>query len=310
METPLVSIVIVTWNRKADVLEAVRSIYDQVYRNIEVIVVDNCSTDGTAEALRDTYPGVSLIALERNTGASHGRSMGIAAASGAIVFTLDSDASLGQETLTNIVRKFQAEPTVGIISCKIVNAFTHELDAWIYSERDKADQNVEFLSYSFCSAGSAIRREVIERIGSFWDLLFIYREEDDLSLRAWNAGYKILFLPEAIVYHRVSPHRRVDSSKQLYFELRNSLFIYFVRYPWWMLLRFGSLKIATSLVRGVSTRCVPYILRALVDVVRQLPLLLKQRRPVSDDVAHFYLNLQRQHGPLRWDLVSWLKYKI
>ena len=107
MGSPLVSVVIITWNRKDDVLESVQSIYKQNYQNVEVVVVDNGSTDGTADALAQVFPAVKIVTLNRNTGVSEGRNLGVAAATGEVIFFLDSDASLGHDTLSNIVRKFQ-----------------------------------------------------------------------------------------------------------------------------------------------------------------------------------------------------------
>ena len=122
VENPLVSIIIVTWNRKDDVLESVRSVYVQDYPEFEVIVVDNASTDGTAEALREAYPQVRVIELGQNVGASGGRNYGIEVAGGEIIFTLDSDASLQKDTLERVVRKLKEEPDVGILSCKFINS--------------------------------------------------------------------------------------------------------------------------------------------------------------------------------------------
>ena len=312
METPLVSIVIVTWNRKEDVLAAVQSVYDQIYPNCEIVVVDNAATDGTVNALREAYPAVRIIALDQNLGASGGRNPGITAARGEIIFLLDSDAGLSHDTLTKTVRKFQAEPDVGVIACKVVNAYTRELDniaGWIFSEKDKADKNLEFLSYSFSECGCAIRREAFDRAGLFWDQLFFGGEGEELSLRVWDAGYKILYYPKALVYHRVSPQERLEGGERLYFELRSMLYIYLVRYPWWMVILFTPLKIGTSLVKGARRGYLRQILKALLDVTRQVPFLLKQRHPISNRTARHYVNLLREHGRLRWDLVTWLKYK-
>ena len=127
MESPLVSVVIITWNRKDDVLEGVQSIYEQNYQNVEIVVVDNGSTDGTADALAQGFPGVKIVGLDRNTGVSEGRNLGVAAAKGDIIFFLDSDASLGNDTLSDIVHKFQHDPTIGVITCKILNPYTQRL---------------------------------------------------------------------------------------------------------------------------------------------------------------------------------------
>lgn len=311
MEMPLVSVVIVTWNRRDDVLVAVSSVYNQPYRNCEVIVVDNGSTDGTADALRQAYPAVTVVALDRNTGVAEGRNAGIAVAKGEIIFILDSDASLSRETLGRIAAKFAAEPAVGVIACKILNASTGGLDphTWIYTERDKVDQDLAFPSYSFCECAAGIRREVFDRAGLFWDLLFFGREGDDLSLRAWNAGYEVLYWPEAVAYHRVSPERRVIGCQRDYYDLRNSLWIYAVRYPWWMLALFLPLRAGVGLVKGIRKGCAGYALRALRDAAGQFVSLKKQRRPIRNETARRYLHLLREHGPLGWDLASWLKHK-
>jgi len=312
MELPLVSVLIVTWNRRADVLETIRSIYAQAYRNFEIIVVDNGSTDGTVDAIRQSYPEVKLIALDRNVGISAGRNVGIAAAQGDIIFCLDSDASLAHDTLANLVHKFQTESEVGVINSKIVNAYTKRLDGgpgWVYSERSKLDQDSEFLSWSFSEGGAAIRREVFDQVGPFWEFLFFGCEGQELSLRVWDAGYKVLYYPKSIVYHRESPHSRIADERREYLFFRNSLCIYLVRYPWWMLIWYVPLKVAAVLIRGARRGYLRSVLRALLSVMRQFPTLWKQRRPISDKTARVYLKLQRQHGPLSWDPVTWLKHK-
>ena len=312
IEAPLVSVLIVTWNRKDDVLETIKSVYDQTYQNFEIIVVDNASTDGTAEAVQKTYPAVRLMKLDQNLGATGGRNAGIVIARGEIIFCLDSDASPKDDTLTHIVNKFQSEPQVGLINSKIVNAYTNQMDGiagWAYTEKTKANQDKSFLSYAISEGGCAIRKEVFEHIGLFWELLFFGREGEDLSLRAWDARYKVLYWPKAIVYHRASPEKRVSTSDRIYYDLRNSLYIYLVRYPWWLLVFFTPLKIGTSMVKGIKKRCLVKIFGALLDVIQQLPILLKQRHPINNKTARIYLRLQREHGPLSWDLVSWLKYK-
>jgi N-acetylglucosaminyl-diphospho-decaprenol L-rhamnosyltransferase len=312
MEISLVTILIITWNRKEDILETIASIYKQAYRNFEILVVDNGSTDGTLDAIRQAYPEVRLVALDHNMGTASGRNAGIVAARGEIVFCLDSDASPAPKALTNIVCRFQDDPKLGVINSKIVNAYTKEIDhtaGWVYTERNKADQDREFPSFSFSEGGCAIRRELFDHVGLFWEMLFFGGEGLDYSMRVWDAGYKIIYYPKAVVYHRVSPQRRVAGAQRDCLSLKESLYIYLVRYPWWMLIVFASLKTGATLVRATRQRYVQQVLIALLEVVRQLPRLWSQRRPISNRMARYFLKLQREHGPLAWDLVSWLKYK-
>jgi GT2 family glycosyltransferase len=311
MKDTLVSVVILTWERKDDVMAAVQSVYDQAYQNTEIIVVDNASTDGTVEALRTAFPAIKLIVLDRNRGSSGGRNPGIVAAKGEIIFLLDSDAMLRHDTLSNIVLKLRGAPEVGVVTCKILDTATLDLDpnTWIFTEKDKADQDIEFPSFSFCECGVAFRREVFDRTGLFWDLLFFGREGEELGLRVLDAGYQILYYPRSVIYHRASPRKRFVGGNWEYYNLRNCLYIYLIHYPWWMLVRFVPLKIGTSFLRGIKRGYLLQVFKALLDVCRQLPTLYKKRRPMANTTAHRYLKLQREHGILKWNLTSWFKYK-
>jgi GT2 family glycosyltransferase len=309
---PLVTVVIVTWERRQDVLEAIQSVYEQSYWNTEVVVVDNGSTDGTVEAVRHAFPRTKVVALDHNIGVASGRNAGIDRANGAIVVFLDSDASLGEGAIAHLVHKFHEKPDVGVINSKIVSAYTGEVDGgpgWVYSEKQKACQDAEFLSWSFSEGGAAIRKDVFDRVGLFWERLFFGCEGQELSLRVWDAGYRVIYYPKAVVFHRASPKSRVAEGERDSQFLRNSLYIYVVRYPWWVLVWYAPLKVVAALIRGVRRRYLRQIVRVLFDVARQLPVLREERRPISDATARFYLGLQRQHGPLSWDLASWLKYK-
>ena len=312
MDTPLVSVLIVTWNRKKDVLETVESVYEQAYRKFEIIVVDNGSDDGTIAALRLSQPDVKVVALDRNIGISAGRNAGIRIARGEIIFCLDSDASLHHDALTNLVHRFQADLDIGVINSKIVNAYTKELDGgpgWAYSEEQKANQDVEFLSWSFSEGGAAIRKRVFDQVGLFWELLFFGCEGQELSLRVWDAGYKVLYYPESIVYHRASSQQRVAGKDRDSLFFKNNLYIYIARYPFWLLILIGPLKIGAVMLRGLRRGYLLEVLKTLSEVVRAIPLLLKHRRPIRNQTAFLYLKLQRQQGPLSWGLSSWLKHK-
>ena len=145
MECHLVTVLIVTWNRKNDVLETIRSVYDQ-----KLIPTLRSSWSTTVRPMAQwkhsarPVPRSVSSRSTRNTGAASGRNVGIAVAQGDIIFCLDSDASSGNETWRTSVERFQADPKVGIINSKIVNAYTREIDhtaGWAYAEGDKADQD-------------------------------------------------------------------------------------------------------------------------------------------------------------------------
>ena len=313
MEFPLVTILIITWNRKKDVLETVQSIYEQAYQNFEIIVVDNGSNDGTVDALSDAYPDVKVVPLDQNMGVSVGRNSGIAVAQGEIIFCLDSDASLDRDSLHNLVHRFWVESDIGVINCKIINVNTSEHvggPGWSYSEDKKVHKDQEFLSWSFSEGGAAIRKEVFDQVGLFWELLLFGCEGQDLSLRAWDTGYKVLYYPKSIVYHRASSQQRIIGKDRDCLSLKYHLYIYIVRYPIWMLAFLGPLKVSAVMFRGIKRGYLLSVLMTLFEVVKTLPILIKYRKPIHNHTAILYLKLLRQNGPLSWTLLSWVKNKL
>ncbi len=311
MDLPFVTVLIITWNRKQDVLETICAIYDQSYPNFEIIVIDNGSEDGTVEVVSKTFPEVVIVPLERNVGVA-ARNVGIVIAKGEIILCLDSDASPGKQSILNLVRKLQAEPRIGVINSKVVNASTRKIDriaGWVYSEKDKADQDREFLSYSFSETGCAIRKEVFDKVGLFWERLFFGCEGMEFSLRVLDAGYNILYYPGSIIYHRPKQQSRIGGSERDYLFFRNCLYIYLVRFPWWLFLLFTTLKTGAVFLRGMRKGYLKKVWQAWAEFLEQSPSLMKERKPIRNRTAIKYLNLGRQHGQLRWDLVSWLKYK-
>jgi len=312
MNTPLVSVVIVGWNRGDDILTTLPSVYQQTYPRYEVIVVDNGSTDQTVERVRTAFPQVQVIALDQNLGPTGGRNVGVLAAAGDIIFFLDSDASMQADTLEHAVCKFANDGQVGAIGCKVLNAHTGRAEKQIgWSFATHVDANREFASYTFSETGCAVRREALDKAGLFWEFLFFGREGEELSLRILDAGYKILYCPSSVVHHRESPYKRVQRDQRRYLDLRNCLYIYLARYPWWMLLRFFTIKIGISLVRGLHRRNVhTTLVPALSDLTRAMPTLLRARAPIKPDTAQRYLQLQREHGPLSWNMVTWIQNKL
>lgn len=309
---PLVSIVIATWNRRQDVLDTIRSIYDQDYSRFEIIVVDNASMDGTPDEIRASFPDVKLICLPENRGASGGRNAGLQQARGKYILCLDSDASPEQGALHSIVHAFERDATLGAVNSKVINAFTRDFDpaaGWAYSEKQKAKSNEEFYTHNFSETGCAFRREALLKAGLFWERLFFGREGEELALRILDAGYRILYLPSAVILHRVSPQKRIASTERKHHDFCNALRISVVRYPWWMLFWMFPLKVAAELVKGGRRGNVGWVFKTVWQVIYEIPDLLKERKPIHNQTALTYLHFQREQGSLSWNLFSWLRYK-
>ncbi len=196
----------------------------------EIVVVDNGSTDGSAECLA-SLASIRLIGLAINLGPAAARNIGLAAARGRYVLFLDSDALLGRRGAERLVRRMKADPSLGIIGCRIVNLGTRQLDQWIYAEPARTHEHVEFETYSFSAAGALARADALRRCGGFWEELFIYNEEVDLSIRVMRSGYRVIYSPDALVFHLGSPLGRIRSGAYWYYQVRNWIWIFYRHYP-------------------------------------------------------------------------------
>ena len=218
LSNPMVSIAIVTWNRRDVVSKAIDSCYSQTYKNIEIVVVDNDSSDGTYESLLKYYPDIKLIRTHRNLGCCPGRNIAMANCTGDIVFCLDDDGWLDAQCVEHIVRDCQENEDVAIIACNVVNPV--EEDRKSTEEFDTAQSRYVPV---FMGGGAGIRRGILDEVGYFPDY-FRQGEENYLALKILDAGYKILFDPAAIVYHDWNFSEKGRDDRQiLYLSFRHDL---------------------------------------------------------------------------------------
>jgi len=265
----LVSIAIITWNRREYVLRAIKSIYDQPYRPIEIVVVDSNSSDGTVEAIRNAFPDVKIIRLHRNMGCPEGRNIALANCSGDIIFSLDDDAWLDFSTLELCVRKFQEEENLGVIACRILDP-----------NEETKDAKKECYTISFSGGAFVIKKEVLNKAGYFPSDFFRQAEEGDLVLRILDKGYNILYYPKAIVYHEKAPINR-NNKLFMYYGCRNELYTVIRRYPIFLVPLAIFWKILVWNLAGIKNKAIHYTLFATISALVRFPILLWERKPVS-----------------------------
>jgi GT2 family glycosyltransferase/glycosyltransferase involved in cell wall biosynthesis len=275
---PRVTVIIVNWNRGDDVAFNLRHLARLRYPNLEILVVDNGSTDGSVDRFANV-PGVHLIKLPHNHGPSRARNVGIQAATGKYVVFLDSDAVLAKRALHALVARMESDPGIGIAGCKILNWHTRKIDQWIYAEPYETHGNTSFESYSFSAAGAIARAEALRDVGGFWERLFIYNEEVDLSIRMLRGGHRIVFAPDARVFHRPAINGRAGSGDYFRLQIRNWIWIYFRYYPrlvcWWKVTSYS----AIYLLKGLVNRELTPAVRGIFDGLRERSII----REYADD---------------------------
>ncbi|MBM3790836.1 MAG: glycosyltransferase family 2 protein, partial [Acidobacteria bacterium] len=247
-EVPLVSIVVPNWNGRDYIEECLQSVQGQTYPRIELIVVDNGSTDGSRELLRQevsAMPGMKLVELPVNRGFAGGVNAGIRAASGEFVALLNNDAVAAPEWLARLVAHMRS-PSVGMAASKIlfydrrtvIDKAGHlfypdglnrgrgagEADAGQYDEAG------EILFPDGCAA--LYRSSTLEEAGLFDEQFFAYGDDADLGLRARWLGWECVYVPGAEVYHRHSSSLGKYSLEKAYLVERNRLWVAVKLLPW------------------------------------------------------------------------------
>ncbi len=286
------SVVIITWNRRGEIGETLQALREQDYKNFEVIVVDNNSEDGTAELIEREFPGVRLICLPQNTGIA-GRNDGIAAARGEIIVFCDDDVIFERDWIGNAVGRFEAEPRVGLLASKLFNYYDKRLCNWAHPVDASEYADREFDSITFCCGASAARKSVLDEVGYFAEELFAYHEEEDLSTRIIDAGYRILYCPELVAYHKIPTGEPLRMGKlRMYYGTRNGIWFFWKYYPLRMALMATLLKIPFELGGyAFKRRDLGTYLRACFAAIWGLPGILRIRQPVSRET------LERVTGP-------------
>jgi hypothetical protein len=303
---PKVSVVIVNWNRLNDVLDNLKYLRGLEYPNLEIIVVDNGSTDGSPERL-EREPDVRLVRLSENTGPSRGRNAGFRIARGKYVLLIDSDAYMTRPSLRRLVDRMEADPQIGAAGCKVLNWHTRKIDQWIYAQPYDRYRDKSFDTYAFSAAGVLIRNDVLRSIGGFWERLFIYNEEVDLSIRILRAGYRIIYEPTARVFHRPATTGRANKANYFRLQIRNWIWIYFRHYPaplaWWK----ASTYSALYLIKGLTNRQLRACATGIVEGLRNrhagdaLEAADFEEKMTLDQARHI-ASLNRRLGLRLWKL--------
>jgi hypothetical protein len=225
---PAISIVIVSWNTRDFLLDCLESIKtNDPNVSMEIIVVDNASTDGSPEAIENKYPDVHLIRNDRNDGFAKGNNIGIRESKGRYICLINSDVKVLPGCLTQLYDYMENHPDIGIIGPRMLNAdlsrqctCRHFPTLWnifcsataLYKLFPKSrifsgDQmfyfkhdiirDIDVLAGCFLM----VRREAFDQVGYLDDQFFMYSEDVDWCKRFWQAGWQVVILPEAESIH-------------------------------------------------------------------------------------------------------------
>lgn len=229
----LVSVVVVTYNRKEVAADCLASILKMDCPNFEVILVDNGSEDGTVEAIQERFPDVKVVASETNSGLNGGKNLGEAQARGDYILFLDSDTLVDKNLLTELVKVAENDSQVGMVCPKMyyhqpedviwyagsfVNLWTSQTKNIGVNEKDQG-QHDQIRETEFAPTAYLVRREVIEKLKGHDEFLFMTYGDTDYGFRTREAGFKVMFCPTAKLWHRIKAQDNVKTIRALGYNL-------------------------------------------------------------------------------------------
>lgn len=221
------SVIIVSWNVREDLIRCLESLYKYPASDFEVIVVDNASTEGTVEAVKSEFPEVILIANSHNRGFAAAINQGIDNSQAEYILLLNPDTVVYQNSLNGLIRFMDKNKNVGVCGPQLLNGdgtiqlsarrfptfrgalyrhtafrylriFRNEYKKWLMKDFDhRIQKDVD----QVMGAALMTRRSVVEQVGRMDESFFMYYEEVDLCYRIKQAGWRIVYVPEAEITH-------------------------------------------------------------------------------------------------------------
>lgn len=304
---PLVSVIIVNYNGRKLLTSCLESIYAQSFQDIEVIVVDNGSQDGSVEYIRENFPDTLSVSLTNNIGFPGANNEGLRHAAGDYILLLNNDVEMSKDCITNLYAAMETDHATGICATKMLVAGTDLID----SAGDGFSSNLKGFKrgegkpahlynegeyvFGACAGAALYRKKMIEEIDFLDEDFFLIYEDTDFNVRAQLAGWKVKYVPSAVVHHKVRSTIGHMSDTAVFYSLRNSELNRIKNIPSWVFIRclpayiLGTfLEFLYFVVRHGKLRL--YV-KAKLDAIKLLPKMLQKRKKIlaARKVSNSYL---------------------
>jgi GT2 family glycosyltransferase len=300
VSSPRVTVVVPNWNGERFLSTCLGSLRRQTYGDFETVLVDNGSSDGSVAFVEENFPEVRIVRLPHNGGFTAAVNAGIGASEAEYVVLLNNDTEVEQRWLEALVRAADEHPEAGLFASKLVDFRDRRLldgagDALRktglpyrigHGEIDRGQFEEEALVFGACAGGALYRRRLFDEVGVFDGDFFSNCEDGDLSFRAQLAGYRCLYVPDAVVYHMGSAStggKRSATNTRL--GTQNGINLLVKNLPASLVWRILPSVVAGHLYRLATTSLSPEILKAylsgLAGALRLLPKMLRKRKEIQ-----------------------------
>ncbi|MHB8109978.1 MAG: glycosyltransferase family 2 protein [Syntrophorhabdaceae bacterium] len=300
---PRVSVVIPNLNGKQLLPMCLNALREQTFTDFEVIVVDNGSRDGSINLLKEIYPEVRTISLDRNYGFAYPVNRGIEAAKGEFICLLNNDIELDPRWMEELLAALETHTDAGSAGPKLMRYHERErinvlairvnrdghVEIVGAGERDNGQYNDQHFVFGVNAGASMYRKAMFDDIGLFDEVFFASFEDVDIAFRAQLAGYKALYVPRSIGYHMVGATIKKKRYRPTYLNNRNTTLFFWKNMPGELIrknLRTIMGKKSGTFVKRVLTNFwklrTLYYLRGTVAGYLCMPHVMKERKQIQD----------------------------
>ena len=303
---PFISIIVINYNGKHFLGECFTSLGNLEYTRdkLEVILVDNASTDGSVQYVRENFPWVNILQLDKNYGFCKSNNDGVKIANGEYVVFLNNDTTVTKEWLSELVKGVLSEEQIASCASKMLyydrRNVTNTAGGKItiigggiykgYGDKDGPEYSKPEYTGFGCGAGVLVNKELFQYVGGFDEDYFASCEENDLGWKLWLSGYKVLYVPTAVMYHKESGtfgSRSTFESTKVYFITRNRLYNIIKNLEVRNVVRALFISLGFNLYRSIrylaqgNFASIKSIATAHLDFVKNLRKMLAKRQVVQ-----------------------------
>ena len=239
-----VKVVIANWNGKKFLSQVLEALRHQTFKRFSTLIVDNGSTDGSLDLISVHFPEVDILPLERNIGFSAANNLAIKSVSQEYIALLNNDAVPHPGWLQSLVDSLRRHPQAAIAASKMLffdfpgvidragDGYTTSGTGLLRGRGEAAErfENTEWV-FGACAGAALFRTSLFHDVGLFDEDFFLIYEDVDLNFRAQLKGYKCLYVPDAIVYHKGGMTIGHDSPVSVYYGHRNLEWVYIQNMP-------------------------------------------------------------------------------
>lgn len=326
----MVSLIIVNYNGEDLINDCLRALETQTFDDFELLIVDNGSLDRSLLVIEEFLRSspmkrrTKIVPLENNFGFAGGNIEGLMRSSGEYVALMNNDTEPCKEWIEELVNAMEQDPEIGICASKLVSSYDGSIDsagdgytrALRGFKRGEGDPPEKFDKtesvFGACAGAALYRKAMLDEIGFLDNDFFLINEDTDLNLRAKLAGWKCVFVPGAVVQHKVTSSIRYLSAMHVYYTLRNGDLVRIKNIPFIVFLiclpDYVLGFLSELLFFGIKHGRIGLFLKAKRDAIKLLPRMLEKRRVIMAGRKISSRQLLREMTPM-WDR-GFLKKKV